>query len=151
MEYTLVEEPAKLVIGIAIRTSNASAEDISHLWDRFYRENIVSKIPNKATPDVVALYCDYEGDHTKPYTLIIGCKVSTLKNIPSGLVGKELPSTTYAAFKAKGPFPKTLIEAWQTVWESDLKRSFVGDLEVYGPGFQAQPLPEVDLYISINK
>ena len=57
--------------------------------DRFFKENISSKIPNKINGDILALYTDYEGDYTKPYSWILGCEVSSLEQVPEGLVGKD--------------------------------------------------------------
>ena len=68
------------VVGISVRTSNENqqaAKDIPALWQRFMSENIADKIPNKSSNKVYAVYTDYESDHTKPYTTIIGYKADT--------------------------------------------------------------------------
>lgn len=148
--FEVIHKPRMMVIGIACRTSNdpnAGPQDIPRLWQRFYSEDVLSKIPNKASEDVIALYCDYEGDHTKPYSCVIGCPVSSLDQIPPGLVGKVVPASTFALFHAVGEFPKSLIETWGAIWQSDLKRTYIGDYEVYGQKFASSK--EVDVLVAI--
>ena len=79
------------VVGISIRTTNENGQatkDIPALWGKFMSEGIIEKIPNKIDNTVYCIYTDYEKDHTKPYTTILGCKVSTLNNIPNEMVVK---------------------------------------------------------------
>jgi len=150
--FELIHKPSMLMIGIECRTSNdsnAAPHDIPRLWEKFYSEGMQSLIPNKASEEVIALYCDYEGDHTKPYTCLIGCPVRSLDQIPVGMVGKEIPASTFAVFHPAGEFPKSLIETWGAIWHSDLKRTYTGDYELYGPKF-ASPSQEVDVLIAVE-
>ena len=92
MAYTTEKLKQKFLIGIELKTSNEqarAAKEIPQHWDKFYKEGVLAKIPNKVSEDVYALYTDYEGDHTKPYSCIIGCEVSTLEQIPDGMVEKR--------------------------------------------------------------
>ena len=82
---TVIIEPFK-IIGISIQTTNENnqaSKDIAALWGRFMEENLLTKIPNKACSDIYSLYTSYEGDHTQPYTTILGCRVG--ENIWNGL------------------------------------------------------------------
>ena len=66
------------IIGISIRTTNENmqaAQDIGALWGRFKGEDIFSQIPGKLEDDIYCIYTNYEGDHTKPYDVVLGCKV----------------------------------------------------------------------------
>lgn len=151
--YTIVQKPALIVIGIECRTSNdpdAGTQDIPKLWGRFYNENIMSQIPNKVSNEVLALYCDYEGDYTKPYSLVIGCQVTSLNEVPKGMVAKVLPASSYAIFNAKGEYPKSLIETWGKIWQTSLQRTYSGDFEFYGEKFTSGSPQEVDVYIAIE-
>ena len=50
------------IIGIEIRTSNENGvaiEDLGKLWGQFFSENIASKIPNKISDNIYAVYTDY--------------------------------------------------------------------------------------------
>lgn len=142
------------VIGIECRTSNSpedGPQDISRLWGQFYSEDIINKIPNKVSNEVIALYCDYEGDYTQPYSLVIGCSVTSLDNIPKGMVAKIIPGGSYAVFHAIGEHPNSLIETWGNIWEKDLDRTYTGDYEVYGERFVLELPKEVGVYIAIQQ
>ncbi len=153
-KYTVVEKPPIIIIGIECRTSNspeAGPNDIPKHWEKFYKGDTISKIPNKASNEVLALYCDYEGDYTRPYSLVIGCPVSSTDVIPEGMVAKTIPTGSYAIFRAVGEHPKSLIETWGDVWQQpDLNRTYTGDYEVYGDRFFGSP-QEVEVYIAIEQ
>lgn len=149
--HTLIKKPEITVVGIACRTSNyPNNQDIPLLWGRFFNERTIDKIPNKSSHDVFGLYCDYEGDYTKPYTLIIGCSVTSIEKIPEGMVVKTILSSSYARFEARGPHPKALIETWEDVWNTQLNRSYFFDFEVYGPAFSAKE-PLVEVFIGVKQ
>jgi len=151
--YTVVEKPEIFLVGIDCRTSNdagAAMNDIPALWERFYSENIIGQIPDKVSEEVIALYCDYEGDHTKPYSVVIGCPVTVLDGVPEGLVAKQIPGGTYAAYRAIGEHPQTLIETWGQIWRTDLPRTYTGDYEVYGEKFTSNSPQEVEVFIAIE-
>lgn len=154
MDYVVIEKPSTIVVGIECRTSNlpeAGPYDIPKHWEKFYNDNILEKIPHKISLEIVALYCDYEGDYTKPYSLVIGSAVHSLDEIPDGMVAKIIPSSSYAIFKAIGEHPKALIESWGQIWQqADLKRTYTGDYEVYGERFFSQSPQEIEIYIAIE-
>lgn len=135
MSFTTEQQPEMHIVGISVRTSNAPGKasvDIPQLWTKFYSENIPGRIPNKASDHGVALYCDYEGDHTKPYTLILGCPVTSLDNIPEGLEGRTIPAGIYAKFPCTGKPPESIFSMWQTIWqEKNLNRTYIADYELY--------------------
>ncbi len=123
------------IVGIEIRTTNENgkaAQDIPALWQRFMQENIKAQIPNRLGDTLYALYTDYESDYNKPYTTIIGCSVSSLDAIPEHLTVKIIPRSTYVKFEAKGNLiQNAVIDTWMQIWQSDLKRAYTTDLEVY--------------------
>lgn len=144
-----VKQPQKLVVGIAIRTNNQECrETIPALTNKFYQEGIPAKIPHKVNDDILAIYTDYEGDFTKPYTYILGCEVSSFDQAPPGLVKKTIPASRYTVFESKGPFPESLGQAWQSIWTSNLARAYTTDFEVYPPDFHPQNNPAVKIYIA---
>ena len=151
--YTAQQKPAMMVVGIHCRTSNApdrGPRDIGQVWGRFYSENILAQIPSKASNEIIAIYCDYEGDHTQPYTFVLGCAVSSLDNVPEGMVAKTLPKGSYAQFRAIGEHPKTIIETWGEIWQTNLERTYTGDYEVYGDKFFSGSPQEVEVFIAIQ-
>ena len=93
------------IIGISVRTTNENnqvAKDIPALWERFMVEGIMDKIPNKIDATIYCLYTDYESDHTKPYTTILGCKVATIENVPDGMVAKHIEAGHYGEINLQG-------------------------------------------------
>lgn len=142
------------VIGISIRTTNEdgqSGKDIPALWNKFMTEEIQGKIPNKVSGDIFCIYTDYEKDHTKPYTTILGCKVESLDNIPEDMMGKTIESADYEELIAKGNLSEGIVyNKWLEIWNSDLNRSFTADFEVYGSKTQNPENAEVDIYIALQ-
>jgi len=148
-----VEKPAFYIVGIECKTSNDPAvgpQQIGQLWSRFFIENVAGRVLNKVSDDVFALYCEYEGDYTKPYTFVIGCQVSSVDQIPEGMVFKVLPSAKYTVYSVEGEYPQSLVKTWGEIWQSDLKRTYSGDFEVYGEKFFTTDSKPVDVYIAIE-
>jgi predicted transcriptional regulator YdeE len=131
-------------------------DEIGAHWGRFYSENILSKIPGKIDNEVLGLYTDYESDHTKLFTLILGCRVdpirgTTLSRATSKeLVSRTIPESKYAVFKAKGKMPDCIMKAWSEIWSSDIERAFQFDFEVYGEKSHNPEDAEIDIYISVK-
>lgn len=93
----------------------------------------------------MALYTDYEGDHTKPFNYTIGCEVTSFQNLPEDLNSLTIPGNKYALYRVKGGLPDKLIETWKSIWEEKgLERKFEADFETIKSG------DEVHLYISIK-
>lgn len=142
------------VIGISVRTTNEngqSGKDIPALWSQFMSEEIQSKIPNKVSEDLFCIYTDYEKDHTKPYTTILGCKVENLDVVPENMLGKTIESANYEELIAKGNLSEGIVfNKWLEIWNSDLDRSFTADFEVYGEKTQNPENAEVAIYIALQ-
>ncbi len=145
-------EPFK-IIGISTETTNENgkaAKDLSKLWEQFYAENILGKIENKQNDNIYSIYTDYESDYTGKYTCVIGLSVTSLDNIPTGLIGREFQGGGHQKFIAKGPMPNAVFETWQEIWKNDkaLNRKYTADFEVYGKNSQSGENAEVDIYIA---
>ncbi|QBA20215.1 AraC family transcriptional regulator [Chryseobacterium indologenes] len=142
------------VIGIAVRTTNENGQagkDIPVLWEKMISKNIVNSIPNKIDNTIYSIYTDYEKDHTKPYTTVLGCKVENVDNIPEGMVGYTFDGGEYLKFTTKGDLSKGLvINEWLKIWEMDLNRTFTADFEVYGEKAQNPSDAEVDIFIAVK-
>lgn len=143
------------IIGISTRTTNKdnqSKEDLGRLWERFFAENIIDKIPNKSASDIILIYTDYKSDFTDKYTTIIGLMVSTLDEIPDGLIGREFKPDNFQKFTAKGEMPKAVLAIWLDIWQRDkeLNRKYSYDFEVYGEKSQNGENSEVEIYLSVN-
>jgi predicted transcriptional regulator YdeE len=150
MPYKMEKQQKKLIMGIEIRTSNETClVDMPQIWQKFFQEKIVEKIPHKANNTVFAVYTDYEDDYTKPYSYILGCEVTTLDDIPEGLVGTIVSPSLYAVYTTAGAYPEGLSSTWQTIWKAPLKRAYTSDFEVYGTDFNPETKPEVKVYIAL--
>jgi predicted transcriptional regulator YdeE len=153
--YHLVRKEAVAIIGIECRTSNApeaAPYDIPRHWDKFFREEIFNRIPNKASDSVIALYCDYEGDYTQPYSFVIGCPVNSTDEVPEGMAVKIIPAGPYAVFEAVGEFPQSVTDTWTKVWQQmEPERSYTGDYEIY-KDLMATGLPnEIEVVIALKE
>ena len=144
------------IIGISMRTTNEnkqSEKDLAALWRQFYAENIIEKIPNTISHNVLAIYTDYKSNYTGEYTTIIGIPVSTLDEVPNGLIGREFEADNFRKFVAKGQIPDAVVNTWIDIWRRDeeLNRKYSYDFEVYGDKSQNGANSEVEVFIAINK
>ncbi len=143
------------IIGISIRTTNENGQaskEIAELWGKFMSESILEKIPNKVDNEIYSLYTNYESDHTKPYTAILGCKVENLDDIPNGMVGKSFSGGTYTKITAKGDLMQGLVvNQWSKIFEMELDRTFDTDFEIFGEKAQNPSDAEVYFYVGIKQ
>ena len=142
------------IIGIETRTTNSnnqSQQDLEKLWGQFFSENIIEKMPNKVSNNILTIYTDYKSDYTDEYTAIIGVPVSTLDVIPRGLIGREFEADSFRKFIAKGKMPNAVLNTWIDIWrqENELNRKYSYDFEVYGQNSQNGENSEVEIYIAI--
>lgn len=142
------------VIGISVRTSNENnqaGQDIPALWNKFMTEGIAEQIPTKIDNSIFCIYTDYEKDHTKSYTTILGCRVENLDTIPNGMIGKTFEEAIYKKHIAKGNILQGMIYSeWKKIWNSDLDRAFTADFEVYGEKAQNPENAGVDIFVAIK-
>lgn len=142
------------IIGIAVRTTNENnqaAGEIAALWGRFLNENTLEAIPNKVNNNVYSLYTDYEGDHTQPYTAILGCAVNNLDDIPEGMVSKTIEGGNYVKISAHGDLTKGLIVVeWTKIWGMDLDRAFTADYELFDENEKNPTDARVDFLVAVN-
>lgn len=143
------------IIGIAVRTTNENgqaAQDIPVLWNRFMGDDFIAQIPNRIDGTVYCIYTDYEKDHTKPYTTIIGCKVSTLDEVPKGMIGKTIEGGSFQKRTVKGNISEGLVyNEWVNIWNSGLNRAYTADFEVYDERATNPGIAEVDIFLSMNE
>ncbi|MCP5469285.1 MAG: AraC family transcriptional regulator [Chlamydiales bacterium] len=142
------------VVGVSKRTTNENGQmghDILELWKDFLGQDILNKIPNKLDSTIYSVYTEYEGDFTQPYTVVLGCKVADLNNIPDGMVGISIPQGEYVRFAAKGNLNKGVVfEAWSKIWDEPLNRAYVADFEVYDEKAQNPEDAEVGIFIGVK-
>lgn len=143
-----------MVIGISVRTTNEDGQgvkDIGALWERFRNEDMATHIPNRSENTIFSMYTDYEGDHTQAYTAFLGCKVSSLDNVPEGMEGRSFDGGKYVKMSARGNLMDGLIaQQWAAIWAMDLERAFSVDFEIFSEKAHNPLDAEVDFMIAVN-
>jgi predicted transcriptional regulator YdeE len=139
MGFRIVSQAQKWISGLELRTNNSEANiTIPQHWATFLKNPPV--IEDKKSHDIIALYCDYEGDHTKPYSLVIGNEVET----PSPqTITKYVPPATYAVFTAQNQSEVSAV--WNEIWHTPLCRTYTGDYELY-----REKNHQVEIYVAIT-
>lgn len=161
MPPEIVDVGGFMVVGIAIRTSNAQEKSpqaqIGNHWSRFFRDKWLEKIPDKADGNILAVYTDYSSDQDGEYTLLIGARVQQIKgNLPPGLVAKGVPPIKFVRFSSgTGPVAQVVPETWMRVWSSGEPemggtRAYRADFEIYDQRARDPQNAQVDIYIGIK-
>lgn len=157
-----VQKPDMQVIGITTRTTNADemkehAAKIPALWGRFMQGQVSAAIPHKINAfPILAVYYDYESNEHGAYSQLIGHEVTSLAEIPEGMVGIALPASTYAVFTTeRGPVTEIIGKAWQTLWSMSPEqlggqRSYTGDFELYDERSLDPQNAQIDIYIALK-
>ena len=75
---TKVELEEIKLVGLSLKTKTTNVNDQSsidcgNLWQKFENENYAQIIPGKLTDEILAVYHQYEGDHSKPFSYFVGC------------------------------------------------------------------------------
>ena len=143
------------IIGIATQTSNndgQAIEDLGKLWAQFFGDNIIVKIPNAISSNIYSVYTDYESDFRGKYTTIIGLEVSTLDEIPEGLIGREFQPQIFKKYIAKGELHEAVGKTWAEIWNDDeiLNRTYIYDYELYTEKAQNPADAEIEIYIGVR-
>lgn len=143
------------IIGMSVRTSNENAQaatDIPALWNKFLSENGPQQITGKIDESLYCVYTEYEKDHAKPYTTILGCRVAESTTVPFGMVETTIEAGEYLKFTAQGNLNEGIVfNTWNEIWSSDLPRRFTTDFEVYGIKAQNPAAAEVDIFIAADR
>jgi predicted transcriptional regulator YdeE len=155
MNPKVIDEAGFSVIGIAVRTSNTremtSQGMIPSQWNRFMSENLLAAIPARTDSAIIAVYTDYVGDADCTYTFLIGARVEPGVTAPSNMVRKDVPAGRYVIFPSeRGPVERVVVEAWQRVWSSDVKRALKADYEVYDERAADLRNAQVDLHVGVE-
>ena len=159
MKVETLELGAFSIVGITVRTDNSDIQKLTHdmqsLWGKFIAENIAQQIPDKVDDAIYCVYTDYVGDHTQPYTALLGCKVAATVlqsvSLPTGLVAQQFAGGKYNKYLVKGNLLEGAVFAkWQEIWALDIPRAYTADFEVYGAKSQNLEAAEVEIFIAIR-
>jgi predicted transcriptional regulator YdeE len=157
---TLKTKDSFNVMGISVRTSNAiefqeGGGHIPKLWQQFFVEHVLAKIPHKADNALMTLYFDYASDKDGEYNFLLGARVTHVDAIPAGMVVQEVPAQTYAVFTSEqGKFPDVVVNTWQKIWrlesQEKLNRSYKVDYGIYDERSQDPSNAQVEYHIGIT-
>ncbi len=153
MKYEIVELEEKVVAGIKIKTTNKdgkAVQDIGITWQKLFADGIYEKMTNKVNSKTIGLYTEYEGDYTKPYTFIAGAEVSQELQIGEELKSIIVPKGKYAKFIITGDVQNSVGQAWQEIWNMDLKRKYTCDFEEYQNNSEDMQKQEIHIYIALE-
>lgn len=154
MKYEMVELEEKVVAGIKIKTTNEdgkAVQDIGITWQKLFTDGIYEKIQNKVNNKTIGLYTKYEGDYTKPYTFIAGAEVSQEVQMGEELESIIIPKGKYAKFIIIGDVQNSVGQAWQEIWNMDLKRKYTCDFEEYQNHSEDMQKQEIHIYIALDE
>lgn len=140
----VVDRPEMLVVGHAVRTSNADEMEpgrgrLGALWARAGSPGAFAHVPGRIDENIYAVLTDYESDHHGAYTQIVGVAVRSAAALPEGMVAVRVPGVPSLKLEARGPMPEALLECWQRLWKHTESggvppRAFTTDVEVHHPG-----------------
>ena len=145
MQPKLVEHGPLSVVGISVRTSNQEEGDpqtarIPGLWQRYFADGVANRIPARLDDGtILGVYTDYAGDHTGPYTLVVGQAVNDTSELPEDLVCVTVPHGRYLLFTSASGAPEAIRATWQQIWRhfeqpGAPRRAYTSDLEVHRAG-----------------
>lgn len=128
---------------------------IPELWQRFFTEGILEKIPSKKDPHhIIVVYTDFESDETGNYRILIGAETEKTNEIPSGMTKTMIPSGSYTKHTTEtGSFATIGINAWQKIWaDGELKkqRNYKADFEVYDERSANPESAQFDIYVGVK-
>ncbi|WP_433972217.1 GyrI-like domain-containing protein [Tunturiibacter lichenicola] len=154
------QKPGFYVVGLSTRTQNAAEMNgngkIGEVWQRFLAQNLAAKIPNKLGVDLIAIYTNYETDHTGHYTYLLGVAVSSTDHLPPGLTLKHVPDGRYAVLRSnRGAIKRVVPELWQRIWAmspSELggSRAFQVDYEVYDQRAADPDNAQIEVHVGLR-
>lgn len=128
---------------------NKALEDCGALWQHFGGSFLGTKLPQKLSNDIYAVYYDYDGDHTDPYAYFIGYRIPDDATVPDGIDIITIPTQQYEELTAKGQMPNCVADAWREIWkQDDINRAYGYDFEVYGHKSGDWNNAEIDIYLS---
>ncbi len=127
------------IMGVELRTTYLNNEcyaAIPAFWQKIYQENTLAHILNKTNADIVlGIYTNYTSDFSLTsghYSLVIGCPISKVDTVPTGMIIKEIPASKYAVFTSHGA--AHVAATWAEIWQDkklEQERTFTHDFEWY--------------------
>jgi len=131
LSYEIKDEPSVTVMGVYSRASNAEPDRIGDLWRQFHALGGAQSIAARLSDAAYGVYCEYEGDWTKPFTVVVGCAVPADAEVVEGMKKIAIEAGQYAVLEARGQLPQGVFDAWAEVWRTPLDRRYQADYDRY--------------------
>ena len=147
------KKPEFKLIGLKLdkKTTNEGGQssiDCGNLWQKFETQNFEGRILDKLSNEIYAVYFDYEGDYTKPFSYFIGCKVKIDSDAPQGMDNLIIPAGSFTKVIAKGKMPDCVANSWKDIWSSKTDRAYKYDFEIYDERSKDWSNAEVEIFVS---
>jgi len=126
-----------MVVGLSKRTSfknDLYKKDLTELWQQFFSEGILEKIPHRLDDSIYAVYFDYENTDQGEYTTIVGVAVQKMDSLPSNCVSTFIRTGVYNVFIPESSQPSDIQKTWENIWnlsKSEFTRNFKTDFDKY--------------------
>ncbi|WP_026968716.1 GyrI-like domain-containing protein [Algoriphagus terrigena] len=145
--------PQFKLIGFKLKnkTTNEGGQsgiDCGSLWQKFEKEEILQRIPDKLSSEIFAVYFEYEGDYTRPFSYFVGCRVSDDAVVPAEMESLLVPAGKYIQLQAKGVMPGCVADAWRGIWNSTIDRAYAFDYEKYDERSKDWSDATVNIFVS---
>ncbi len=146
-----VVENSMIIAGISARIEDPAhaSEQIANLWEQFWKDNLPEKIINRFNGTIYAIYHQYAGDCSKPYTTTIGYRINKIEDLPADIKFVIIPQQHYHVFTAHGTLPEAVIKTWKKILQTNLQRSYSFDFEIYDERAQNPQDAIVDIYVAV--
>ena len=134
------------ITGLKIRTSNNKAEEIWKLWERFYSEWHKDKLWLNEK-NIYAVYHNYELNQSGKFDIQYGnydLLIGWISNI-EWYDFINIENNNYKIFEVNWQTGKEIFSTWQDIWNSNLKRIFNTDYELYS--FESNAQTKISVHI----
>ena len=132
MSYEVQAESGLTVMGIFTRASNATPHLIGDLWRKAHAQGDAKAVAARQSDDLYCVYCEYDGDYTQPYTVVIGCLVEPDAEVPEGMKKVTIDAGNFALFPVIMDHPLPGPTKWAEIWTVPLNRRYQADYDLYG-------------------
>lgn len=156
-----IHQDSFFIVGLEARTNTAKEASgqgiIPQQWQKFFKEAILQKIPNKADQNLYVAYTDFTDKRFGDYSVVIGARVTDHSHIPAGLVLKSIPAGNYVIIPSgKGPAEQVIPAAWQRIADAEDKgqlghmRTYKADYEVYDAASMDPQAWQAELHVGVQ-
>jgi predicted transcriptional regulator YdeE/ubiquinone/menaquinone biosynthesis C-methylase UbiE len=148
-------------IGISINTCfNKASIEIDQLCRRYLKDNISNIIPNKKSPGVFITATKNYHPTEKTFTYFLGDEVTSISEIPEGLIDFEVPSLSYVVFTVRpngsNDWTRAITDMKNYIYEYWFpnshyeKAKVINEFELYDERSKSPKNPEMDIFVAIQ-